>query len=84
MLAFIGGIGPWEIAIIAGIALLIFGGRLPQVGKNLGKGIVEFKRGLKGIENDIDEAASKSLKEADATVKKEEDEEKKEEEKKDA
>ena len=54
------------------------------MGKNLGKGIVEFKRGLKGIENDIDEAASKSLKEADATVKKEEDEEKKEEEKKDA
>ncbi len=81
MLAFIGGIGPWEIAIIAIIALLIFGGRLPQVGKNLGKGIVEFKKGLKGIEEDIDKAADKSLKEADARVKEEEEEEKKEEKK---
>ena len=80
MLAFIGGIGPWEIAIIAIIALLIFGGRLPQVGKNLGKGIVEFKKGLKGIEEDIDKAADKGLKEADARVK-EEEEEKKEEKK---
>lgn len=77
MLAFFSGIGVWEIAIIGGIALLIFGGRLPQVGKNLGKGIVEFKKGLKGIENDIEKAGEKSLKEADARVKEEEEEEKK-------
>jgi len=79
MLAFIGGIGPWEIVIIGGIALLIFGGRLPQVGKNLGKGIVEFKKGLKGIEDDIETATNRSLKEADARIK-EEEEKKKEKE----
>jgi sec-independent protein translocase protein TatA len=82
MLAFFQGIGVWELVIIGGIALLIFGGRLPQVGKNLGKGIVEFKKGLKGIEEDIDNAGNKSLKEADALVKKEEEEEKEEEKEK--
>jgi sec-independent protein translocase protein TatA len=76
MLAIFGTIGPWEIMIIAGIAILIFGGRLPQVGKNLGKGIVEFKKGLKGIEEDVEKAGDKSLKQADARVKEEEEEEK--------
>jgi len=32
---------------------LLFGKRLPEVGKSLGKGIVEFKKGLKGIEDDV-------------------------------
>jgi sec-independent protein translocase protein TatA len=79
MLAFFQGIGVWELVIIGSVALLIFGGRLPQVGKNLGKGIVEFKKGLKGIEDEIEKAGEKSLKEADAHVKKEEDEEEKKE-----
>ena len=79
MLAFIGTIGWPEMLIIGVIALLIFGGRLPQVGKNLGKGIVEFKKGLKGLENDIENATEKSLKEADARVKKKEEEESEEE-----
>ena len=34
--------------IILAIGLLIFGRRLPEVGKNLGKTIVEFKKGLNG------------------------------------
>ncbi|MAE66608.1 MAG: twin-arginine translocase TatA/TatE family subunit [Phycisphaeraceae bacterium] len=57
---FTGGIGPWEIVIVAVVALLIFGRRLPEVGKSLGKGIVEFKKGLSGIESDIDSAGSAS------------------------
>jgi len=36
-----------------GFGLLIFGKRLPEVGRSLGKGIVEFKKGLKGVEDDI-------------------------------
>ena len=59
-LAFFGGqLGPFEIIAICVVALLIFGRRLPEVGRSLGKGIVEFKRGLAGIENDINDAASK-------------------------
>src|SRR5436305_2760495 len=44
--------GEW--LVIAVIGLLLFGKRLPEVGKSLGKGIVEFKKGLKGIEDDVD------------------------------
>src|SRR6266571_4026855 len=43
----------FEWLIIMGIGLLIFGKRLPEVGRSLGKGIVEFKKGLKGVEDDI-------------------------------
>jgi sec-independent protein translocase protein TatA len=50
--------GPGEWIIIAAIALLLFGKRLPEVGRSLGKGIVEFKKGLKGIEEDVDPASS--------------------------
>jgi sec-independent protein translocase protein TatA len=37
----------WEMLLVAGIGLLVFGSRLPSVGRNLGKGITEFKKGLK-------------------------------------
>ncbi|MFO8013659.1 MAG: twin-arginine translocase TatA/TatE family subunit [Phycisphaerae bacterium] len=45
--------GPWELAIIAIIALILFGRRLPEVGKSLGKGIVEFKKGLKDVQDEV-------------------------------
>jgi sec-independent protein translocase protein TatA len=47
-----------EMLLIAAIGLLIFGKRLPEVGKSLGKGIVEFKKGLKGIEDDVEVASN--------------------------
>jgi len=40
------GIG--EVLVVLVVALLIFGKRLPEVGRSLGRGIVEFKEGLKG------------------------------------
>lgn len=43
----------FEWLIIAGIGLLVFGKRLPEVGRSLGKGIVEFKKGLKGVEEEV-------------------------------
>lgn len=49
----IGMPGGFEWLIIAGIGLLIFGKRLPEVGRSLGKGIVEFKKGLKGVEDEV-------------------------------
>ena len=48
-----------EMLLIAGLGLLFFGKRLPEVGRSLGKGIVEFKKGIQGIEDDVDLAASK-------------------------
>ena len=40
------GIGPMEIMVIGGIALLLFGKRLPTVMKSLGQGISELKKGI--------------------------------------
>jgi sec-independent protein translocase protein TatA len=42
-----------ESAVILVIGLLLFGKRLPEVGRSIGKGIVEFKKGLQGIEDDV-------------------------------
>ena len=54
MLAF-GMPGMGEMIIIGALGLLIFGKRLPEVGRSLGKGIVEFKKGLKGIEEEVEQ-----------------------------
>lgn len=47
------GLGPLEILVILVFALLLFGRRLPEVGRGVGKSIVEFKKGLAGIEDEL-------------------------------
>ncbi|MFO0861990.1 MAG: twin-arginine translocase TatA/TatE family subunit [Phycisphaerales bacterium] len=60
VLAFINDfLSPWHLLILAFFGLLIFGKRLPEVGRGLGRSIVEFKKGLKGIDDEIDEQASR-------------------------
>lgn len=51
--------GGAEWIVIAAIGLLLFGKRLPEVGRSLGKGIIEFKKGLKGVEEDVNAAGDK-------------------------
>lgn len=51
-------LGPWEMVVLLIVALLLFGKRLPEVGRSLGKGIVEFKKGIKGIEDDLEDVSS--------------------------
>jgi sec-independent protein translocase protein TatA len=41
-----------EMMVVGIVAVLLFGRRLPEVGRSLGKGIVEFKKGLRGLEDD--------------------------------
>jgi len=59
-LAFIGGISPIQLTILLLIGLLLFGRRLPEVGRGLGKSIVEFRKGIQGIEDEIEDASKKS------------------------
>jgi sec-independent protein translocase protein TatA len=44
-----GNIGPMEILLVAGLALLLFGPkRLPEIGRSLGNGLREFKDSVSG------------------------------------
>jgi sec-independent protein translocase protein TatA len=56
------GIGTQELLIVAGIALLLFGHRLPSVMRSLGRGVVEFKKGVAGIEDEISSASQTEAK----------------------
>ncbi len=41
------------ILVLAFFLFVVFGKRLPEVGRSLGKGIMEFKKGMKGLEDDV-------------------------------
>lgn len=58
------GLHPMELMIVGIVALLLFGKRLPEVARSLGKGITEFKKGVQGIEEDSDRAASSTTRPA--------------------
>lgn len=47
-------LGVMEMMVVMGVAVLLFGKRLPEVGRSLGKGIIEFKKGIRGIEDGFD------------------------------
>lgn len=56
-------IGPWEIALILVIILIVFGvGKLPQVGGALGKGIRTFRKAQRGEDDDEEEAEKSQTK----------------------
>jgi len=59
-----GTIGWPEIILLLLVVLLLFGAkRLPEIGKALGKGIREFKKSIKGIEDELEEPEKKEEKE---------------------
>ncbi len=56
--AFLQNIGTTELLIVAFVSLLMFGNRLPSVMRSLGKSVTEFKKGVAGIEDEIDQAVT--------------------------
>lgn len=66
---FLPSVGPWELILILAIALIIFGpGKLPEVGRSLGKSINEFKKASNEIKRQV-EAEIKELEEAPKSEK---------------
>jgi sec-independent protein translocase protein TatA len=49
------GTHPWEILLIGVVFLLLFGNRLPSLMRSMGRSVVEFKKGVKEIEEDGDD-----------------------------
>ena len=58
--------GP-ELLIVAFVALLFFGNRLPSVMRSLGRSVTEFKKGISGIEDDINQVGTNSDKKPTST-----------------
>ncbi len=57
-LAFLPNLGTTELMVVGFVSLLIFGNRLPSVMRSLGKSVTEFKKGVSGLEDDIDQAVT--------------------------
>lgn len=55
MIAFIEGMfSPMHVAMILLVGVLLFGKKIPEIARSLGSSIVEFKKGLAGIEKELD------------------------------
>ena len=60
--------GTWEWIIVLVVALLIFGRRLPEIARGLGKSITEFKKGVKEAKDDVDDVTEDVKKSIDEAV----------------
>lgn len=59
-------LGPYELIAIGVAAVLLFGRRLPEVGRSLGRGIVELKKGLRGVTDEIESAGEQDAQARDS------------------
>ncbi len=58
LFGFLPGLGTQEILLLVLLGVLLFGRKLPDIGRSLGKTMVEFKKGMKGIEDEVSEPSS--------------------------
>jgi len=49
-----GWLSPWHWLVIMIVAVLLFGNRLPEIARSLGRSVNEFKRGLKDVKDNLD------------------------------
>lgn len=60
------GLGYVEMLIVGIVAVLLFGGRLPQVARSMGRSLTEFKKGMSDLQGEVDDAIySEPAKEVD-------------------
>ena len=46
-----------ELVLLLVVAVLLFGRRLPDIARSIGRSLTEFKKGLKETQDDIEQAA---------------------------
>jgi len=64
------GLGPWEIALIILVVIILFGGKkLPELAKGLGQGLKEFKKATSDITEEVKSTANEEAKQKDLNKK---------------
>jgi sec-independent protein translocase protein TatA len=58
VLALLDGLTPTHLLVVLVVGVLLFGNRLPELGRSLGKAVLEFNKGLKGVDDNIDPHSS--------------------------
>ena len=56
-----GGLSLFHWVIVGVVVLLLFGNRLPSVMRSLGRGMVEFKKGMQGIDDESDSQTTRRV-----------------------
>lgn len=52
------GIGTFELVMISGVSVMLFGGRLPKVARSVGQSLMEFKRGFLEVSKECERLES--------------------------
>lgn len=55
LLAFLNSLSPLHLLVVGVVALLLFGNRLPEIARGLGRSFNEFKRGLREVSDNDDD-----------------------------
>lgn len=67
---FIGGLRGWQLILIVLLAIMLFGtNRIPQMMRNLGKGVHSFKQGLAEAQEEINKPVDKAPAKTDTAAK---------------